>query len=210
MPRSLREHPSVRASAQRSGIPAERLLLDSSFHHRAMRRLPDAERRGRPDIAHLCALVALGSRVAAAGRLRLFLHLYGGEVVSIAPGTRLPRVYDRFKGLLGQLLTEGAVPKDEPLLVVEDVDLPGLVGAIGADRVVALTSQGPLTPWADLLPDGGPGGTSVFLIGGFPRGSFREGTARLATASASVSDAAFESWTIEGELLARMAAVSGL
>lgn len=186
------------------------MLLDSSFHHRAMRRLPDVERRGRPDIAHLCALLALGSRAAAAGRLRVFIHMYGGEVVSIAPGTRLPRVYDRFKGLMGQLLVEGAVPKDEPLMIVEDVDLKGLIETTGARRVVAITSRGKRTRWPDLLPEPEADGGLAFLLGGFPRGPFPESTLRLATEQASVFDTPLEAWAIEAELLARVAVVAGL
>jgi rRNA small subunit pseudouridine methyltransferase Nep1 len=208
VPKSLREHPSVLSTAQRTGIPPERTLLDSSFHHRAMRRLPDAERRGRPDIVHVCALLAMGSRLAAAGRLRLWIHTYGGEVISLAPGTRLPRVYDRFKGLMGQLLAEGAVPRDEPLLVVEGIDLAELVASTGARRVVALSSRGAAASWQDLFPH--PGQEAVVMIGAYPRGPLREATARVAGEVASVAQQPLEAWTVEAEWLAHLARVLNL
>ncbi len=210
VPRSLREHPSILSTSARTGSPPERTLLDSSFHHRAMRRLPDAERRGRPDILHLCALLALGSRASRAGRLRLLIHTYGGEVISVLPATRLPRVYDRFKGLMAQLLVEGAVPKDDPLLVVEGVELSEALGDIAPERVVALTSMGTRTTWAELLPPGSSPPSTAFLLGGFPKGAFREATDRLATQRASVADAPLEAWTVESELLAHLASAYGI
>lgn len=205
VPRSLREHPSVVSNAKRSGQLPERTLLDSSYHHRAMRRLLEVERRGRPDIVHMCALLALGSRAAAARRLRLYIHTYGGEVISVAPGTRLPRVYDRFKGLMAQLLAQGKVPEDDPLLVVEDVDLPELLRALAPERVLALSSRAPRAKWAQLLPPDGPARTMAVLLGAFPRGGFREPTARLATETASVADGPLEAWAVEAELLVHLA-----
>jgi len=210
VPRSLREHPSVLATAQRTGHAPERTLLDSSFHHRAMRRLPDADRRGRPDIVHFCALLALGSRAAAAGRLRLIIHTYGGEVISVAPGTRLPRVYDRFKGLMEQLLVEGAVPKDEPLLVVEGNSLERALADLGATRVVGLTSRGPRTTWDQLLQPGSHDGRLALLLGAYPRGDLREPTAAVAGEVASIADGPMEAWAAEAELLAHLADALGL
>src|SRR3972149_700309 len=102
VPRSLRSHPSVVSNAQRQGRDPARGLLDSSFPPRAMRGLADAERRGRPDIAHFCALLAQGSRLNAAGRLRLLIHTCNDVVISVKPETRLPPLYDRFHAPVAQ------------------------------------------------------------------------------------------------------------
>jgi len=210
VPRRLTTHPSVQSSAQKQGRDPSRILLDSSFHHRAMRGLDDHQRRGRPDIAHFCALLAQGSRMAQAGRLRLFIHTYIDEVVWVAPETRLPRVYDRFKGLMEQLFTEGAVPKDEPLLRLEDGGLKELLERLEPSRTVLLTPSAKRTTFAKLFPAKKRVDGAAVAIGGFAHSEFRAKTAALFSEHASVADEAMEAWAIEGELLHRLADVDGL
>ncbi len=209
VPRGLRDHPSVVTNAKRQGRDPARVLLDSSFHHRAMRGLQHAERRGRPDIAHFCLLLAQGSRLNAAGRLRLFLHTRDDIVVSVKPETRLPRVYDRFKGLVEQVLVEGAVPKEEEFLKVEEGGLADLVGRLEAPRRVLFSPRGPRSSLKKVFPVKRPVDGAAVIIGAFPHGDFSEATRKLATEVVSVADVAMEAWALEGEVLHRLAEVDG-
>lgn len=210
VPRSLRSHPSVVSNAQRQGRDPARVLLDSSFHHRAMRGLAAAERRGRPDIVHFCALLAQGSRLNAAGRLRLLIHTCNDVVISVKPETRLPRVYDRFKGLVEQVLVEGAVPKDERFLLVEEGGIKEAVARGAFKRVVLLTPSGKRTTLAKLFPAKSKLDATAVLIGAFAHGDFTEATRKAATEAASVADEPLEAWSVEGEVLHRLADVEGL
>lgn len=210
VPRSLRGHPSVVTNAQRQGRDPGRVLLDSSFHHRAMRGLPDAERRGRPDITHFCALLAQGSRLNAARRLRLFIHTRDDIVIAVKPETRLPRVYDRFKGLLEQVLVEGAVPGDERFLEVQEGGLKDLLASLEPARVVLFTPAGTRIKLAKLFPPKvGVDGTAL-LLGAFPHGEFSAAVAAMATESVSVADETMEAWSVEAEVLHRLADVEKL
>ena len=209
VPRAMRSHSSVVINAKRQGRDPARVLLDSSFHHRAMRGLQDAERRGRPDIAHFCMLLAQGSRLNAVGRLRLYLHTRDDIVVAVKPETRLPRVYDRFKGLIEQVLVEGAVPRDEEFLRTLPGGLGDLVSELASDRVVLFTPAGKRTTLAKVFPQKKSVDGAVIIVGAFPHGDFAEKTRALATEVHSVADSAMEAWAVEGEILHRLADVDG-
>jgi rRNA small subunit pseudouridine methyltransferase Nep1 len=210
VPRGLRAHPSVVANAQRQGRDPARVLLDSSFHHRAMRGLADAERRGRPDIVHFCALLAQGSRMNVAGRLRLFLHTRDDVVIAVKPETRLPRVYDRFKGLIEQVLVEGAVPKDERFLTVEEGGLKELVARLAPPRVILFTLKGERTTLSKAFPQKRKIDGTAVVVGAFPRGEFSPATAALATDTVSIAEEPMEAWSVEAEILHRLADADGL
>ena len=210
VPRALRGHTSVIINAKRQGRDPARVLLDSSFHHRAMRGLPDAERRGRPDIAHFCMLLAQGSRLNAAGRLRLFLHTRDDIVVAVKSETRLPRVYDRFKGLVEQVLVEGAVPKEEQFLRVEAGGLTELLARQAPAATVLFSPKGKRTTLTKLFPAKTPLDGCALIVGAFPHGEFSDTTRALATKVASIADEPMESWSVLAEILARAAVVEGL
>ncbi|HID08731.1 TPA: 16S rRNA methyltransferase, partial [Candidatus Micrarchaeota archaeon] len=52
VPEEIRHHRSVRAWCRRFGRKPDEAVLDVSYMRSAMKGLPDAERRGRPDIVH--------------------------------------------------------------------------------------------------------------------------------------------------------------
>ncbi|MCP8317603.1 MAG: 16S rRNA methyltransferase, partial [archaeon] len=49
IPHELWKHPSVVKHASSKGKKVSEILLDRSYHHSAMLRLKDSEKRGRPD-----------------------------------------------------------------------------------------------------------------------------------------------------------------
>jgi len=81
VPPEILGHPSVRRNAKRRGKRPEETLLDRSLHHFAMDRLPDSEKRGRPDIIHFCLLEAMGSPLNRAGLLRVWMSTRDGRLV---------------------------------------------------------------------------------------------------------------------------------
>jgi rRNA small subunit pseudouridine methyltransferase Nep1 len=112
VPPSILRHPSVRRSAKRQGKRPEEVLLNRSLHHSAMSRLPEDHKRGRPDIAQICLLEALGAPLNREGGLRVWLHTFGGYAIEISPEVRVPRDCNRFNGLMEQLFSLGRVPPE--------------------------------------------------------------------------------------------------
>ncbi len=89
VPNELVNHPSILSSARRNGRNPRTLILDQSYHHAAILQLgPSGGRRGRPDIAHLSLLAALGSPYSGrpllslkSGSLRSLLREISGDLV---------------------------------------------------------------------------------------------------------------------------------
>ncbi len=178
VPPQILNHPQVLRSARRLGVRPDDLLLDAGLHWKAMRSLPNYWRRGRPDIAHLSLLNLLEKAPVSRGVAEVYMHLQDGRVFAFSPQVRLPKNYDRFKGLMSQLLRLGRVPPEgEPLIW----EVPGgLRGLIGGRGLMLLSEDGEedMRP-QDLVREAYEKGLAVGF-GAFPRGPFREETERLA------------------------------
>lgn len=180
---------------------ADGKLLDSSLHHRRMRGWPDAERRGRPDLVHFALTLALDSPAAKRGELTVTVHTRNNEVISIEPSCRLPKNYDRFKGLMEQLFRIGRVPPTgEPLMKLEkNVTLAELVKRLKPTATIRFDATGePVKPakLGEFLQDG-----TVLIVGGFPHGGFRQ---TVAAREISLADEELLAATIVGWLTGAM------
>src|SRR5210317_457865 len=91
IPPEIIQHPSVKRNAKRRGKRAEESLLDRSLHHYAMNKLEDSKKRGRPDIFQYCLLLAFGSPLNRADKLRVYANTLQGYSIRIDPETRPPR-----------------------------------------------------------------------------------------------------------------------
>ncbi|XP_045173344.2 ribosomal RNA small subunit methyltransferase NEP1-like [Mercenaria mercenaria] len=58
----------------------------------------------RPDITHQCLLMLLDSPLNRAGLLQVYIHTEKNVLIEVNPQTRIPRTFDRFCGLMVQLL----------------------------------------------------------------------------------------------------------
>jgi rRNA small subunit pseudouridine methyltransferase Nep1 len=58
----------------------------------------------RPDILHQCLLMLFDSPLNRANLLQVFVHTQKKVLIEINPQTRIPRTFDRFCGLMVQLL----------------------------------------------------------------------------------------------------------
>jgi len=173
VPREIADHPAVRNHAKRRGKKPEEMLLDGTYHHAALKKLPDGERRGRPDIVHLCLLNALESIANKEGLLRVYVHTRNDEVIYIKPETRLPRNYNRFVGLMESLFKNRAVPKDLELLRLEEKTLGELIGEIAPDGVFVMHEEGESIKPRDFGKVLAELENPLVIVGGFPHGDFR-------------------------------------
>jgi len=171
IPPSISTHPQVIAYAHKRGKSAQTLLLDSTYHHNAMRLLPDWKRRGRPDIIHRCLLFALDSYINRSGLLDIYIHTRNDLVISVNPLVRLPKHYQRFLGLIEQLFEKGSISStSEPLLILKQQSLPRLLDTL-PKRSFLLSEKGKTTELISLFK-GFIKEPMVLGIGGFPHGDF--------------------------------------
>ena len=203
VPEAIAGHPAVRTSAKRRGRSPASLLLDSSLHHPALRRFPEGERRGRPDIAHLFVLLCLDSRLNLEGGLQTIVHTRNDDVLRFSRETRIPKNYIRFVGLMEDLFAKGAVPEDHPLITLErGVPLSKLLEGLPGEKW-AFSERGERIELFDRISL--VKGDLVALVGGFPHGDFRSPVDALCDHVISIHPDALRAWTVTSEILVAFA-----
>ena len=187
VPESLHDHPVIVKSAEKRGKPPEKILLDSNFHHTAMRMLHESNRRGRPDIVHVSLLCALESVLNKQGRLKLYVHTRNDDIIYVNPKTRIPRSYNRFCGLMEELLVRRSAGN---LLYAERKFLEDFSQELPGEKVVMHREGNPFCLKKDV----------VCIIGGFPHGDFKT---ILPYPRAQIFIEQLPAWTVINELVVR-------
>ncbi len=198
VPNELNNHSAILSWARRKRKTPAELILDQTYHHAAILRLPHrGAGRGRPDIIHLSLLLALGSPLSLEGHLRCYVHTRDNHLITISPRVRLPRNTDRFVALVEQLYKERAVPPTgPPLLSLSKMSLPEILDKLGADMTVALTTQGAPRLMADIAQSMVGYKRPVLLVGAFPEGHFSNTTLQAADATYRIDRRRLEAWTV--------------
>ena len=211
VPRSIRSHPAVRSYAARRGKKPEEILLDRSYHHAAMKNLNEAGKRGRPDITHFILLEALGSPLNKRGLLEVYVQTRSGHVIWINPETRLPRVYERFKGLIEKLYSEPVVEADgKTLMKLEEKSLHHLIEEINPDLKILLSEDGTLMKWSEIGENIVSAEKPLVMIGGFPRGKFRRETIECADKVVSIWPEPLEAWAVASRIISIVEQAAGI
>lgn len=203
VPAEIAGEPSVVKVARRRGKKPEETLLDVSLHYDAMKRLRDREKRGRPDIVHFSLLEALESPLNKSGHLKVFVHTYAGLVIGARPDVRLPKNYNRFVGLMEQLLVAGRVPpgSSDPLLWARELELGELLRSEGLNGLVLLWERGePVTPLQVI--ERAVNENMAVGVGGFQHGDFSPKVLGMAKSKYSIYPSPLPAWVVVSRLLA--------
>uniref|UniRef100_A0A0N5B2K3 18S rRNA (pseudouridine-N1)-methyltransferase n=1 Tax=Strongyloides papillosus TaxID=174720 RepID=A0A0N5B2K3_STREA len=80
------------------------VILSSDKHVRYLMRHKKDPSEYRPDILHQCLLNLLDSPLNRAGLLQVYFRTKKNVLVEVSPQCRIPRTFDRFCGLMVQLL----------------------------------------------------------------------------------------------------------
>ncbi|MCU0851770.1 MAG: 16S rRNA methyltransferase [Thermoplasmata archaeon] len=192
----------VTNNARARGKAPEKILLDASHHHPAFNKLPESERRGRPDLTHYFLMLCMDSDLSAEGKLRVFVHTRNNDVIAVKPETRLPPHYLRFVGLIESLYEQHVVPSRENALLElrQGVPLDVLVNALKPDEVVVLTPGG---EQADIVEKFAPSKAErvVVIIGGFPKGDFKSDMSKFKHDKLSLGPRQMKVWTVTSKVL---------
>ncbi|GBC70868.1 hypothetical protein HRbin02_00640 [Candidatus Calditenuaceae archaeon HR02] len=203
IPREIWGHPSVASYCRKRGKIPARTLLDSSYHHAAMRGLPGRERRGRPDILHFTILEVLGSPLNKAEKLGIYVHTQPGYLIWVNPKVRLPRNYDRFKSLFEKLMVEKVIKSDagEILLRVMGSDLESWVERVGAGSVILLSETGVKVEMGMLEEVSKSPKPTIFVVGCFPHGDFSPEIRSIADQVVRLSEHTMDAWVAASRIL---------
>ena len=208
VPSEISSFKDVQKQAGRKGKKPNEILLDQTHHGRAMTKLEQSDRRGRPDIVFLSLVTLLETPLCKEGLLQVYMHLQDGRVVEIRPDVRLPRNYDRFVGLIEQLLTTGRVPVEgDPLLQVSKQSLSNLVSKMKIEstnvRTILAIEGGEKTGMQGLrniLPD--DASVPVIVgIGAFPHGDISDEIKQLFDIHLELDKDVMMAWHVCAEVL---------
>jgi rRNA small subunit pseudouridine methyltransferase Nep1 len=173
VPSELLKTPSVRKEAERRGVDPAAMLLDRSLHHAAMLKLKEGYKRGRPDLVHVSLLSLTGTPLYLNDALKIYVHTRGDLVLEIKEGTRLPKSYARFRGLVEQALRENGAGD---LIKTYKASLGELLRRLKPDWVCGLSTEGAMVGLEELSLELVARKNPFVVIGGFPRGHFSEET----------------------------------
>lgn len=198
VPYEIAGHPSVVAAARRKKTTSHRMILDQTYHHGAILKLPEhGVGRGRPDIVHSCLLIALASPLNMEGELRCFVHTRDDHVITVHANARLPRNSERFESLLEQLYEKSRVPPTGPALMsIERLSLKRLLEKAKPDAVIALTTEGVKSSMEDVARKAAQSNSPVILVGGFGHGHFSPKTLQLASEKYRINSRSLEASTV--------------
>jgi rRNA small subunit pseudouridine methyltransferase Nep1 len=208
VPPELSAMKEIQKHASRRGKKPTEILLDQSLHGRAMTRLEDGLQRGRPDIVFLSLLTIMETPLCKSGNLTVHMHLQDGRVIEVNPEVRLPRNYDRFVGLIEQLLNKGQVPVEgTPLLRITKKSLPALLAELKEENDEAetiLTIENGSRKSISDLQSGFPSDLSIPAIvgvGAFPHGDFSEDLKNLFETHIELDREVMMAWHVCAEIL---------
>jgi rRNA small subunit pseudouridine methyltransferase Nep1 len=170
VPKEISSRPAVVSDSKRRGLEASEILLDRSFHHSAMEKLKDSEKRGRPDLVHVALLSVTGTPLYLDGGVKIFVHTYDNVVLEFSQKTRIPKNYFRFRGLMEKALIE--MPTDG-LIRAYPMGFRDLVRRkVSAERVFGLSVQGRMMGVPSLAAEILAAKNPSVVVGGFPHGHF--------------------------------------
>ena len=200
VPKQIAKHPSVVKHAARKGKPAEEILLDRSYHHSAMLKLENAERRGRPDLAHFALLEATSTPLYRNNMLNVYVHTVANKVILLGENVRLPKSYFRFEGLMEDLFKDRKITADNNMLMeLKDMKFQDLVDKLKPRKVVGLSRAGARSSAekvAKMIDD-----DTAIVVGGFPRGHFSNAISGKINYTYSISELALESHLVIARIL---------
>lgn len=204
IPESLWAHPAITKWAKAHRKHPQYVLLDRSYHHAAMKKLEQSEKRGRPDIVHFALLEALGSPLNREGLLTVYVHTFNDHMIWVNPEARLPRNCNRFASLIEQLFEFGKVPPntaERPLLTLKKQTLPQLIKEIKPSFVLALSTIGKRQTLEASISDIAKKNKPAVLVGGFPKGHFFSATLSLAHETLCIDHEMLETWTVVSRVI---------
>jgi len=204
IPERLWTYRSIQRYAKLRRKSPEFIVLDRSYHHAAMKRLEQSEKRGRPDIVHFALLEALGSPLNKEGLLRVYVHTISDCVITVDPATRLPRNYNRFVSLVEQLFKYEKIPPqstEKALLTKKRQTMSQLISEIKPSYLLAFSRIGKPCTLEEIVSKIPLESRPVVVVGGFPHGHFSETTAKLTDDIVSIDSDMLETWTVTSRII---------
>ncbi len=200
IPKEIRNHSAIRKNLNSQSLSSQ--LLDNALHHSAMKNLKNLNKRGRPDITHLCLLNALGSPLCKSGNLRLYMHTINNKIYEFNPEIRIARNYNRFKGLMAKLLIDNSVKlNDKQLISLFNGDIQNLIKIVKKPQILLFSSKGKLVNNHSALFHEDITKNTIAIIGGFQKNTFSDELLNLSENLISISEYSLDAWVVVSKVI---------
>lgn len=202
IPKEIRDDRMIKQFCLKKRKHPEEVLLDQSYHHKAILKLTNHEMRGRPDIVHFCLLEATSTPLYFKGHLDVYAHTLDDKIIKVEKNVRLPRVYERFVGLMEKLYAEKIISyKEEKLLTLSKGSLEDLLNRIKPSIVIGLSSIGKESSNEKVASYALRFENPVFIVGGFAKGHFRVEKRKLMDNLFSISKYTLDAHIVTARIL---------
>ncbi|MFX0041670.1 MAG: hypothetical protein ACFE8L_02055 [Candidatus Hodarchaeota archaeon] len=200
IPKHIRKHSAIQKNLS-SRIYATQ-LLDNALHHSAMINLQNSEKRGRPDITHLCLLNALGSPLNKSGNLKIYLHTVNNKIFEFNSNIRIARNFNRFKGLIAKLLIDGSIEVGSSKLIASfNGGLKELINKFKNKEIYLFSINGKIiNNYKDLFSNDLTK-NYIAIIGGFQKGNFSKEIIALSENLISISQYSLDAWVVVNKII---------
>ena len=199
IPSNLTNNEIIKRYAKKRGKQPSTVILDSSYHHKAMIRLPDSKKRGRPDILHFCLQNLIGTPLVRSNTktIEIYVHTINNQILKIDPETRLPKNFNRFIGLMEQVFSKKIIKTTEKTLIemLEKPSIEELVADIPKENRLIFSSKGSLIKLPEYFIDNAKKDL-VLIIGAYPHGSFSENILKTSNKILSIYPQSIEAWVV--------------
>jgi rRNA small subunit pseudouridine methyltransferase Nep1 len=176
-------------------------VLESYLHRDLLAKLPEGNRRGRPDMVHGFLNLCQSSIANKRGYLRVFVHTRNDEILTIGRKAQVPQNYLEYLGFMDELLERGRIGSGEEEITISRGTYLELMDRINVDVTVVMSPRGRPTPLRDLLPATGAEEVAI-VIGGFPDGIFKSPVNDLADYEISLGPELLTITAVGSEVLA--------
>lgn len=204
IPNEIANHAAVRNHARRLQQKSSEILLDRSYHHAAMKRLPNSLKRGRPDIVHFSLMEALATPLFMEMKLKVYVHTINDKIITIADNLRIPKSYFRFEGLMASLFRDNVIKSGEGggiLMELYDGTFADLVNIIKPKMVIGLSTVGVQSKAQKVAENARSADHSCIVVGGFAKGHFSENITRSLGPTYSISTIGLEAHVVIARIL---------
>jgi rRNA small subunit pseudouridine methyltransferase Nep1 len=203
IPDEIAVHATVRNHSRRLQQKSSEILLDRSYHHAAMKRLPNSLKRGRPDIVHFSLMEALATPLFMERKLKVYVHTINDKIITIADNLRIPKSYFRFERLMSSLFRDNIIKSSEGSILMElsNGTFADLVNIIKPNIVIGLSTVGVQSKAQKVAENASSVDRSCIVVGGFAKGHFSENVTSYLGPTYAISNIGLEAHVVIARIL---------
>ena len=203
IPDEIAVHAAVKNHSRRLQQKSSEILLDRSYHHAAMKRLPNSLKRGRPDIVHFSLMEALATPLFMERKLKVYVHTINDKIITIADNLRIPKSYFRFERLMSSLFRDNIIKSSEGNILMElsNGTFADLVNVIKPNIVIGLSTVGVQSKAQKVAENASSVDRSCIVVGGFAKGHFSEDVTRYLGPTYAISNIRLEAHVVIARIL---------